>query len=162
MARVGKKIALCLSGVLVFGVSEFFALSITVAGTWTLVINQSALQGPPGSDLISIHESGLNQIMVTVDMDAWWHSYRVDVRKVDSNWHSNLRLYIRRTGNGTGLFVPSGGLNYLEITGSNTLFFTGIGDRSNIPLRERIEGVSVDIPVATYTTTIIFTLTRTN
>lgn len=135
------------------------AATITISGSWSRVIGAGDLTGGPGSDLTATYESATNQITMVVRDNANW---RVDVRRIDTIWHANFVLSIRRTNNGTaGNGWVAGGTTYLQITTMSQTFVTGRRNRRGITLQERLDGVSVSIPVATYTTTIQFTVVDT-
>lgn len=139
------------------------AISITVTGSWSFSIGQADLQGAAGSDLTSYYESATNQLSMTIG-GTGGHTWRVDVRRVDSTWHANFGLYIKRTNAGTsgkGTVNP-GGTEYGLITTSNQTFWTGTHDRAGIYLQEKLDGVSCAIPAASYSTTIYFTVVQTN
>jgi hypothetical protein len=128
------------------------AATITITGSWSLVIGAGNLTGGPGTNLTATYTSATNQVLmgVTTTLVNW----RVDISRLDSLWHANLVLSIRRTGTGSGTGSVTGGGSYQAITTTNQTFVTGSGNRAGIQLQERIGGVSVSIPVATYTTTI--------
>jgi len=139
-------------------ISFIYAIRIRVTGQWSEIIDVNDLAGPPGSDLIPYQESAINQVLVDINnTNLFWD---VSVYKVDSFWPPAFRLYVRRTGNGTGPGNISGGLNYLEIIDTEQIFFSGSRQRRGIPLQFRLEGVSVQIPPQVYTTTIIYTVTE--
>lgn len=135
-----------------------WAIRITVTGSWTEYIDEADLQGPPGSDLISSYESASDQVLVSIDA-RWWEIWQVSMRKIDSNWHADFTLYARRTSSGTGMGGVNGGTSYLDIRNTNRSFFSGWGDRNNIDIQYRLEGVSINIEPGIYTTTIIYTVT---
>jgi len=138
--------------------SLVYAIRIRVTGQWNEIIDVNDLAGPPGSDLIPYQESAPNQTLVDItNTNRFWE---VSVYKVDSLWPSAFRLYVRRTGDGKGPGNISGGLNYLELTDREQIFFSGSRWRRSIPLQFRLEGLSVQIPPQVYTTTIIYTVTE--
>ena len=148
--------------ILIFGIIFFAgkteAIDITVVGSWNLSITSSDLVEGAGSDLKSDYESAADAVSISISAtagvsDAW----RVDVKKVDTNWQGNLILYIKRTSNGIGGSV-SGGTAYQEVTGSDTSFFSGSDDVSGIKAQVKLNGVSVQIPIDIYTTTIYYTI----
>jgi hypothetical protein len=130
-----------------------WAIAITVTGNWAETIDASDLQGGPGSNLISTYESASNVGVVDINAGNWW----VYVEKTDSTWHANLHLYVKRTSDGSGSGTISGGTNYQEIDTSQ-LFFSGSDDRSNVNLQLKLDGVSIQVPPAIYTTTIYYTI----
>jgi hypothetical protein len=148
---------------------------ITLTGSWSLSIDQSNLQGGAGSDFVSTYESATNQVTISINKIVygnffdWFISYnwRVAVRKSDINWLDPVRspsvhfhIEAQRTGNGTGFGSISGGTSYQEITDSDLLFFSGSMRRLNIPVQYRLSDVSVLMPVNSYSTNILYTLTE--
>jgi hypothetical protein len=87
--------------------------------------------------------------------------WRIDVKKTDTIWDSNIHLYIRRTGNGTGAGPFSGGFVYQEVTDTDVEFFSGTGASNNIPLQFKLGGsyASSGVSTGVYTTTITYTIT---
>lgn len=83
-------------------------------------------------------------------------------QSVSSNWDPALKISVRRTGDGTGGAIISGGSNYIQLTSSSQVFFSGLlglgFSRDNIPVQYKIEGMSVLLPVKTYSTTIQYTV----
>jgi hypothetical protein len=153
--RVGRGTVLFLVGAfLLLNLAE--AANITITGTWSRVIGAGDLTGGPGSNLTATYTSATNQILmgVTTTLTNW----RVDILRIDTHWHANFALSIRRTGTGSGTGTVTGGGAYLAITTTSQTFVTGSGNRAGIQLQERLGGVSVSIPVATYTTTIQYTV----
>jgi hypothetical protein len=88
-------------------------------------------------------------------------NYQVAVKRQDTLWDSRLQLYVRKTGDGTGTLSsvsPSGVGSYIQINTTNSNFFTGTLSRTGVPVQYEIRGISVLIPVRTYTTTITYTI----
>jgi len=148
--------------ILIFGI--FFladkaeAIDITVVGSWSLSITSADLVAGAGSDLKSDYESATDAVSISISATAGASdSWRVDVKKVDTNWQGNLILYIKRTSNGTGGSV-SGGTAYQEVTDINTFFFSGSDDASGIKAQLKLSGVSIQVPIDTYTTTVYYTI----
>jgi len=158
MRRVaGKAVRFLIAAFVAWHLAQ--AATITISGSWSRVIGAGDLTGGPGSDLTATYESATNQITMAVRDDANW---RVDVRRIDTIWHANFVLSIRRTNNGTaGNGWVAGGTTYLQITTTSQTFVTGNRNRRGITLQERLDGVSVSIPVRTYTTTIQYTVVDT-
>lgn len=137
------------------------AISISASpGSVNRTINESDLQAGAGSDLNPDYYSAANAISIDVSgttggEDQW----RVDVRKVDTTWHSDLHLYIRRTSDGDASPANiSGGSSYQETNGTDQEFFTGEGDITGIEAQLKLSGVSVQISPDTYSTTVYFTV----
>ena len=133
------------------------AISITVTGSWSETIDASDLQAGAGSDLINSYESTPNSALVEIK-GAGQKNWRVDIRKMDINWHTDFRLYVRRTGDGSGSGSISGGISYQEVTDFDQAFFDGARNRSDIPIQLRLTDVSVQIPPNTYSTEVWYTV----
>jgi hypothetical protein len=166
-AKAGEKSSLrailVLAASLVLVTALEAVISITVTGSWSLSIGQVDLQGAAGSDLNPSYESATDQLIMAIS-GTGGHTWRVDVKRVDSTWHANFLLYIKRTNGGTAGkgTVYAGGTEYGLITTSDQTFWTGINDRSGIYLQEKLAGVSCAIPATSYSTTIYFTVVQTN
>lgn len=124
------------------------AISITATGGWSETIDADDLISGAGSDLKSSYESEVGATLLTIsgcvdDNDTW----EVRVSRIDYNWPFTL-------------LVKTSGGEYQAITASNSPLFSGAGDTS-IPLQYKLEGMSVQIPPATYSTTITYTVVDT-
>jgi hypothetical protein len=134
-----------------------WAISITVTGDWSEIIDSGDLQGGAGSNLKSSYESvdGAISIDIAETGGDWW----VNVKKIDTKWHSNLHLYVQRTTDGTGLGSIAGDLKvYQEVTNSDQGFFSGSLDRSGINIQLKLIGVSIQVPPDSYETTVWYTV----
>ena len=154
--RVGRATVLFLTGAFIL-LNFAGAANITITGTWSRVIGSGDLTGGAGSNLTATYTSATNQITMGLTTSGQ-QSWRVDVLRIDASWSASFQLSIIRTNNGTaGSGGVAGGTTYLVITTTSQTFVTGYGTRSGITLQERLSGVSVSIPAATYTTTIQYT-----
>lgn len=131
---------------------------ITVSGSWSETIDASDLVGGAGSGLIGTYESNWDQIVL--DIDVGRGKFRVDVSKINTYWHSDFQLRVRRTSDGTGDGKISGGTSYQEITDTYQSFFTFKKDRTGIELQLELSGVSVQVAPDTYTTTVYYTIVK--
>jgi hypothetical protein len=136
------------------------AIDLSAAGGWNENVNASDLVSGVGSNLVDTYESTTNATNVNIsncmgDSDNW----RVDVRRVDEGgWYGGFALYVKRTSDGTGNGFVSDGFDYIEITSTDTPFFTGAGDRSNINIQYQLTGMSINVSPNNYHTTIMFTV----
>ena len=157
--------------ILIFIIASFLFLSVVIAddedkeydiraeGGWSdLMIDAGYLMGGAGTDLIDMYESNSDATLLDIRFPKKDELWRFDVRKSDTTWFSDLSLYIRRTGSGSGSGSISGGNSYIEILDMDREFFSGNGHLNNIPLQYKLSGVSVQVPPGTYSTTVIFTL----
>lgn len=160
MERLAKvSFAILLSAILPVAGTSWAAISITAAGFWADIIDETDLVGGPGSNLIDTHESAADQVSIDItgttgDSDAW----RVDVKRLDTAWHADLHLHVQRTSGGSGSGSISGGASYQEIGDTYQSFFSGNGDRTGIDLQLKMTGVSVAVPAATYSSTVYYTI----
>lgn len=140
-------------------------IAILVTGNWITVLDVASTT-EAGIDFYSTYLSAPDEVLVDVfktsggNTPFWW---RVDVRKSDVDWDSNLQLFIKRTGTGyapNGNSFIIGGTSFQLLTNTNQLFFLGRRQRYNIPIQFQLTGVSVLLPVKTYVTTVIYTVTE--
>jgi len=132
-----------------------WSIDITSVGNWPLTIGENDLINGAGSDLNSTYESTTYQVSLTISGTSG--SWRVDVRKVNTNWHSDLHLWVRRTGDGSGGSVSNGSV-YQELTDTDQPFFTGSDDVPGITAQLKLSGMSIQVPPDTYTATIYYTV----
>ena len=156
-----KKIFFLITFILLF-FTKAEAIDISAVGSWSDTIDASDLQAGAGSNLIDTYESVAGATVLTIsnttgNTDNW----RVDVRRTDTAWHSNLHLYVKRTSDGSGSGSISGGLSYIEITTIDSQIFSGAGDRSGINLEYKLTGMSVSVPPNAYSTTVTYTVVDT-
>jgi len=135
------------------------AIEITATGPWSLTIDADDLVAGAGSDLVSTYESNADQAVIVIsnttgNEDNW----RVDVKRSDTTWHNDFVLSVRRTGDGTGGGAITGGSGYQAVGTADSAFFSGAGDRSNIPIQLQLSGVSLQVAPNTYSTTITYTV----
>lgn len=146
-------------------VSLFFAAwiahagtSISVTGSWSEAIDKNDLVNGAGSDLQSTYTSISGQI--SIDISGASGDWRVDIRKVDTNWNDNLHTYVRRTSDGSGGSV-SGGTSYKSVTDINTSFFSGSGNVTAINVQLEMRNASIQITPSSYSTVLNYTVVDT-
>lgn len=135
-------------------------ISVTSGTTWSIPTLSSTITSA-GKNYEHIETSAASQTLIKVNAVLVWS---VSVQQiVSSNWNSNLIVSVRRTGDGTGGAIMLGTLNYIPLTATSQAFFSGLlglgFSRDNVPIQYKIEGLSVTLPVKTYTTTIQYTIT---
>ncbi|MDZ7935812.1 MAG: hypothetical protein U5M51_12795 [Emticicia sp.] len=137
--------------------------------TWTPTI--TAITEAGNNYASSTLQSAANQTLIDVRVPntPGFNGYIIQIRRTDNgtNWDTALlELSARRTGTGvsgggTGSTVTGGDV-YQKITTNNVLFFGGSNAngsfRNDIPIQYQISGISVLVPVGTYSTTITYTL----
>ena len=142
-----------------FGQSLSIA-NLPLGATWTVSTLTSSVT-KAGKDYVVYGETSLvAQTTLKINALLFW---TVNVQlSTTANWHSGLKIYVIRTGNGTGGAILDGGLTYKEVTTMPQAFFSGnlgLGyARDNVPIQYKIEGMSVMLPAKTYTTTIQYTV----
>jgi hypothetical protein len=143
-----------------FLLGEARAGDILVSGSWTETIDESDLQSAAGSELNSSYLSAADASVIDILVDKKKNRYEVDVRKLDATWNASLLLFVRRTSNGQE--EPGGsisqGTTFQQVTDASQPFFTGKGDRSNVAIQYRVDGVSLALPPASYRTTVYYTV----
>ena len=158
---MSKVLRYAVIGLLVFFISASqggSATDISVIGSWSATIDENDLLAGAGTDLKNSYESPDNQVSITIsDTTGGW---RVDIKRVDANWHADLSLSVRRTGSGTGGSV-SGGDTYTEVTGTDQPFFTGSDSVSGITAQIKLSGISIQVLPDNYSTTVYYTVVDT-
>ena len=157
-----KKYILLFYIFLIFQATCAQTISISNGGggsTWTVPTLSSTITNA-GKNYEHIETSSTSHSLLKVSSILIW---TVDAQLSNtSNWDPGLKLFVRRTGNGTGSAILVGGAAYVQVTTSNQVFFSGLlglgFSRDNIPIQYKIEGLSVLLPVKTYTTTILYTI----
>lgn len=87
--------------------------------------------------------------------------WKVEVHREDREWHPDLDLYIRRTGQGNGYFYGNsveGAYTYQRIRERPEDLIQCKGWRYDIPFQFEIRGISLLLPAKTYRTEVIFTI----
>ncbi|WP_421770144.1 hypothetical protein [Emticicia sp.] len=135
--------------------------TITAISTTGSDYSPSSITSAANQTLITA--SGLGSLLVA-------KNYRITVSRTATDWHNNLILTARRTGSGTPSLLSSvsasGGTTAQTITNISSAFFTinvsflslGGISLSNIPIEYGLSGISVILPVKTYSTTITYTI----
>lgn len=134
-------------------------ISITVSGSWTEFVDYADLAGGAGTNLTGTFTSASNAVMVTVSgalnkTDAW----EVSVKRIDTGWNPALAILARRTSNGKGQGSVSGGTNFVQVTETDSPFFTGNGNIKDIQVQLSLTNMSLSVQPASYMTTIQFTV----
>ncbi len=134
-------------------------ISINSGTTWSIPSLSSTIT-KAGKNYEHIETSSASQTTLKVNALIGW-SITAHL-SATSNWDPSLKLSVQRTGNGTGIAILSGGTTYIQLTSSPQPFFSGLlnllAHRDNIPIQYKIEGLSVMLPVKTYTATVTYTI----
>jgi len=142
----------------IFAGQNGLATDISLTGNWSETIDENDLLAGAGTDLKSSYESLPDQVSITISDTTG--SWRVDVKRVDTTWHADLSLSVKRTGSGTGGGI-SGGDAYATVTASDQSFFTGSNDVSGITVQIKLGGISIQILPDSYSTTLYYTVVDT-
>lgn len=133
--------------------------TISVNGAWDLTVSATDLIAGPGSDLADTYTSATDAAYVDVTVFPYIWNWQVSVSMTTIRWHSNLQLWVRRTGNGSSWFgTISGGTSYQMLNATPQTFFIGLLNRQDIPMQYQIRNVSALIPAATYSVDVVYTL----
>jgi hypothetical protein len=125
------------------------AVNVNCSGSYADIVDRNDLQGGGGSNLNSDYESGSSAGLVSVSGAPGATAWRINVRRTDTAWNPGLSLWIRRT-------TPLGAYQLIGLTDS--LFLNGTGHTNNIPFQVKVTGVSITLPLAMYTNSIVFTV----
>ena len=158
MSKVARYAVIGLLVFFIFAGESGSATDISVIGSWFETIDENDLLAGAGTDLKNSYESPDDQVLITIsDTTGGW---RVDIKRVDANWHADLALSVRRTGSGAGGSV-SGGDTYTEVTATDQPFFTGNGGVSGITAQVKLSGISIQVLPDNYSTTVYYTVVDT-
>jgi len=133
-----------------------WAISISAPGSWSQTIDASNLTGGAGSNLNNTYQSDPAAVSITITATSG--NWGLTVKRIDSKWHNNLHLWVKRTSDGSGSGSISGGSSYQEVTDIDQAFFNGNGDRSDVNIQLQLTGVSIQVPSDTYTATVYYTV----
>jgi hypothetical protein len=159
-----KKITLFIA--LLLGSFSVKSQRISANQGWSVVIPVGTIT-EAGNDYTTLAISPIAQTLIDFKTGSA-NSYAISVQKVDIDWHPNLTLWVQRNGDGSGSGgqnVPmTGGTPFIQVTNTpQAFFFDASGashNRNNVPIQYRILGYSVLLPVKTYTTTVVYTISN--
>jgi hypothetical protein len=138
------------------------AMDVALTGSWTVSLGASDLASGPGSPFTSTQASASSEIRIDVTLTAGnTDNWRLDVRKADTTWDPSIHVWVRRTGTGSGAGSVADGLSWVEVTSTDTEFYSGAGDRTGIPVQVRITGISLSVPPASYYANLTYSLVDT-
>ena len=162
MKLASRFILIVLACGLISSVKTCEAIDIAVTGAWSLSIDAGDLTGGAGTDLTSTYESGASQVTVTIsNTGGAGDNWRVDVKRTDGTWHGDFTLSVQRTAGGTGGGSLTGGDEYQAVGTTDSAFFSGAGDWTDVPVQLKLTGVSVQVPPSGYSTTVTYTVVDT-
>jgi hypothetical protein len=131
---------------------------VNVSGIWLETIDVADLQGEGGSPLNPTYSSAADQISIDIQ-GRRVNDWILYVKRIDNTWHSDFRLKIRRTSDGTGGGSISGGTSYFNISKKDKNFFTGYKNRLGIDAQLKLKLRANVIDGGMYDTTVIYTIT---
>jgi len=171
------------NGIIKVVLSFFFMLMATFSFSQQLEVlvsgninfdNSSYAISEAGNDYQASIETQ-SSIFVTVDYTFWLYNYywpqgkkwSISVNKADVLWDPQLKLEIRRTGNGTSYnwnnrknkVNISDGMEFQPISDTPIYFFKGKDAVYDIPITFKVSGASVTMGAKQFETNIILTVT---
>lgn len=142
--------------IFIFLNATLISQSISVTSDWNFTVPSSGVIEAGEDFEEDEYVSSINEANLDIYHSDKW---KVKVNKVEIYWHEDLKLRIRRTGDGLGPGIIDGGEGFVEVkTNDLNDFCRGEKDRLFIPLQYRIENVTVLMPATVYSADIIYTL----
>jgi hypothetical protein len=131
--------------------------AIDVAGSWSLAVSSGDLIAGAGSDLNGTYDSPADQVAISITqrVGAWSVASAISA---GGGWNGSLTLWVRRSSSGSGGGTVQGGLSYQMLDAVSREFFTGTDDKIGIGVQLRLTGMSVQIPDATYSCSVVYTV----
>jgi hypothetical protein len=118
------------------------AADISLVGNWSRTIDEQDLVDGAGSGFRSPIESEPGQATLSIQ-NTGVGSWRVKVRHTLSNLPDGVTLAVKRSSDGTGQGTIAGGADYLVISDTEQTLCEGSGERTDIALRLRLQGVTI-------------------
>jgi hypothetical protein len=119
---------------------------VVSGGTWNAgTFGPADISAGAGTDFTNPTTSSVNQVVIEVSDTTL--SWNLSVRKSSGAWPASMSLAIRRNGD----------LDWHEITTSDTVFFSGSGNTSNIECQLRVVK-AVTFGASLFTTTVTYTV----
>ena len=134
------------------------AITISLSGSWSETVDSSDIIIGSEIMLPSTYTSSSSAVTMNIGANGS-ESWIVLVSKYDSVWDPRLHLFLRRTGNGSGNGNISGGTSFQEIGALNQTLCSGKKQLSGIPVQFQLTGITLNIPPASRSTTITYTIT---
>jgi len=148
-------------GLVLIPFSVFGVLSITSTAAGTAFT--AALSGGAGTNLATPVSGPASDCLINIagcssNADNW----RVDVKRNAGTMPAGISISVKRTGDGTGGGSISGGGAFQSVGTTDASFFSGAGNRTDVPVQVQLDGLSVTIPTsAGYTAALTFTVVDT-
>jgi len=154
--RITRLILSTSAALLLFAASTLAAVTISVQANFSRTVGALDLSAGPGSDLTGSQESDPD--LGAISIEGTTGGWRVDVKRTDASWDTDLELAIRRTSNGSGSGTISGGTSYLEVGAFDSTLFSGEADRADIDVQVRLSGLSAALGASSFSTTVTYTV----
>ncbi|HYQ57414.1 MAG TPA: hypothetical protein VEP89_08690 [Draconibacterium sp.] len=150
----------------------FFALGVHAQGlqlslTGMVTFNEVQINvSDPGEDIEAVITAN-SGVQLSVESQNFWEQknekWRIYVHKTSIEWVDDIKLEIRRQGDGDKLNKKGGGnvhdgSIFAEIKDNPNYFFSGMGLISNIPLDFRINELSLSLGANDFETDVVFTI----
>ena len=117
------------------------ALDLIASGTWALRGSGSLWSSP--SPAIG---SGGGDVLLSVVGVRGGELWKIVASLGDRNMPEGIRVWVRRGGAGQGTGWIDGGLVFVPVGAREAALFTGTGDRMQIPLEVKIDGINPATP----------------
>ncbi|MFN3489779.1 MAG: hypothetical protein ACK4YV_11620 [Emticicia sp.] len=116
------------------------------------------------SDLLIERTTG--NLTISISNSNGCTNWQLSVTSSPSVWNPNLKLWVNKINDGSASvsgasISPIGITAYQELTAIPQNFFSGVKDRLSVQISYKISGISVLIPVQTYSTTVNYTISAT-
>ena len=144
-------------------------LSIEINGTASFS-NMQYNVSEAGMDFASSLESE-SQLYINIEYTSIWDKWfnpntkwKINIQKTDVNWHPDIVIETKRTGNGNRPWYGQGSVNihdgvtYQAITNTPTYFFRGRNEILNIPVSIKLSGISLVMGAQDFETNILLTV----
>lgn len=138
---------------------------VQVKSGWTGVVSSREIL-EAGLDYSGTITSAPNQTTINFNGGKMPESYYITVQKNDNGLDAGLSLWVRRTGEGNGspFATVSGGTTYMQVTDTGEILYSGRnakgGTRRHVPIQYQFRGISVLMPVKTYSINVIYTISE--
>lgn len=117
------------------------ALDLIASGAWALRGSGKIWSSP--SPAIG---SGGGDVLLSVVGVRGGESWKIVASLGDWSMPEGIRIWVRRGGTGQGTGWIDGGLVFVPVGGREAALFTGTGDRMQIPLEIKIDGINPATP----------------
>ena len=163
MTRIGIKTVIIF--LLTFQIAASQGIFVSPFSDWHIQPGTNEILA--GNDLPDTYTTAPDHMKLSVELGGGYkgnkdgRQWKVEVQRVDIDWHRDLDLYVRLTGEGTGpekAKVVKGGQVFQRLKRSPDEFFECKGWRYEIPIQFELRGVSLLLPVKTYRVEVLFTI----